>query len=257
MASEAELRSVRGRLLGLIDEARIVRVEIERPGPEVIDGFLALGDLCSTVSDALDELGVGGGIGASRLQPRVPGTRLVGPAITIRYAPEGANVGAIRSRGERARLADRDLYGVGRAGDVAVFDVQGFEGASIMGGLSARWARRLGIAGCVVDGAVRDVEAIRRDGVPVWSRAVTPVSGKHRLAAVEINASVSLAGLPVSPGDLVVADETGVCVVPRDHIDATLAICRASEESERALIEAIEGGLEPEEVVKILRPDRW
>ena len=198
MASEAELRSVRGRLLGLIDERRILRVDVDRPGPDAIAGFLALGDLCSTVSDALDELGVGGGVAASRLQPRVPGARVVGPAITIRYAPEGANVGAIRARGERARLADRDLYAVGQAGDVAVFDVHGFEGASIMGGLSARWARRLGIAGCVVDGAVRDVEAIRRAELPVWARAVTPVSGKHRLAAVEINGEVSLAGLPVS-----------------------------------------------------------
>jgi regulator of RNase E activity RraA len=257
MASSSELDSVRGRLLGLIPEERIVKVAIERPSATTVAAFLALADMCSTVSDALDELGAGGAVAGDVLQPRVPGARVCGPAITIRYRPEGGSVGALVQRGERARLADRDLYGVGRPGDVAVFDCGGFGGASVMGGLSGRWARRLGIAGCVVDGAVRDLDAIRSDGVPVWSRALTPVSGKHRLAAVEINGETALAGVPVRPGDLVLADETGICVVPGAQIDAVLDVCRRAEEAERSLIAAIEGGLTPEEVVKILSPDRW
>jgi len=73
-----------------------------------------------------------------------------------------------------------------------------------MGGLSARWARRLGIAACVVDGAIRDLESIQRQGLPVWSRAVTPVTGKFRMRAVEINGVVSIADATVEPGDLIV-----------------------------------------------------
>lgn len=257
VATEEELASVRARLLGLISEDRIRAVEIRRPSRAVIESFLELADLCSTISDALDELGVGGAVSGRVLQQRLEGSRVIGPAITIRYCPEGGTPGALVARGEPAKLADRDLYAVGRPGDVAVFDCGGFEGASVMGGLSGSWARRLEIAACVIDGAIRDLDSIRRDGIPVWSRAVTPVSGKHRLQAVEINGAVSLGGVPVLPGDLIAADETGVCIVPAAHAEAVLRICLASEDAERSLLDAIKRGASPEEVAKILRPDRW
>jgi 4-hydroxy-4-methyl-2-oxoglutarate aldolase len=253
---EDELARVRPRLLGLADEERIARIDIPRPDPEVVAGFLALTDLTSTAVDALDEFGVGGGIGASELAPRSAG-RICGPAITIRYAGEGGSVGAIKGRGERARLAERDLYGIGEAGDVAVFDCGGRVDASVLGSLSARWARRLGIAGCVVDGAVRDLDSVLEIGLRVWSRGVTPVSGKHRLQAVELNGTVSLAGLTVEPGDLVLADQTGVCIVPAARAAEVLERCRALEEAERQIDVAIDSGLEPAEIAASLRPDRW
>jgi 4-hydroxy-4-methyl-2-oxoglutarate aldolase len=256
VAEERELAAVRDRLLGLVEEERIARVELARPDAAVVAGFLALGDLCSTASDALDSLGVGGGVGASTLRPLASG-RLCGPAITIRYGAEGGSVGALVARGERARLAERDLYGIGESGDVAVFDCGGFTGASVMGSLSARWARRLGIAGCVVDGAVRDVDSILAVGLPVWSRGVTPVSGKHRLRAIELNGTVSLAGLTVEPADLVLADATGVCVVPGSRAAEVLERCRELEAAEREIEDAIDSGREPAEIARTLRPDRW
>ena len=158
---------------------------------------------------------------------------------------------------ERARLAERDLYGIGRAGDVAVFDCGGFVGASVMGSLSARWARRLGIAGCVIDGAVRDVDSIVALGVGVWSRGITPVSGKHRLRPLELNGRVSIAGMAVEPGDLVLADSTGVCVVPAASADPVLARCRELEVAEQAIERAIDSDATPEEIARSLRPDRW
>jgi 4-hydroxy-4-methyl-2-oxoglutarate aldolase len=257
MATEAELAPVRERLLGLVEEERIARVDIERPGKDVVAGLLALSDLCSTVSDALDALGVGGAVGASVLAPLRPATRICGPAITIRYTAEGGSPAALLARGERARLAERDLYGIGRGGDVAVFDCHGFTGASVMGSLSARWARRLGIAGCVVDGAIRDVDSVLEVGVPVWSRGITPVSGKHRLRAVELNGPIALAGLTVEPGDLVLADATGVCVVPRERALDVLERARASEAAEREVETAIDSGSTPEQIARELRPDRW
>jgi 4-hydroxy-4-methyl-2-oxoglutarate aldolase len=257
MATEAELEPVRGRLLGLVEEERIARVEIERPGEDVVEGFLALADLCSTVSDALDALGVGGAVGAGTLSPLRPATRVCGPAITIRYTAEGGSPAALIARGERARLAERDLYGIGRSGDVAVFDCHGFTDASVMGSLSARWARRLGIAGCVVDGAIRDVDSVLEIGLPVWSRGATPTSGKHRLRAVELNGTIALAGLTVEPGDLVLADATGVCVVPRERALDVLDHARRAEAAEREIEAAIDGGAPPEQIARDLRPDRW
>jgi 4-hydroxy-4-methyl-2-oxoglutarate aldolase len=257
MATEQELASVRPRLFGLIAEERIVAVDIERPRRELLDAFLELTDLTPSISDALDELGAGGGAGAGTLKPLRPGQRVIGPAITIRYAPQGGSPGALAGRGEPARLADRDLYNVGRPGDVAIFDCAGNVEASVMGGLSAAWAHRVEIAGCVIDGAVRDVEGIREEGVPVWSRGLTPVSGKHRLEAIEINGVVSIAGLAVRAGDVIAADDSGVCVIPREHVEAVRDIALAAEHAEREVTAAIASGASPEAVAQILRPDRW
>jgi len=257
MASEAELAGVRDQLLGLVDEERITRVEIPRPATEVVQGFLALGDLSSTASDVLDALGIGGSVGASVVRPLDARARLCGPAITIRYGAEEDSVEALVARGEPARLAERDLYGIGRVGDVAVFDCEGFTGASVMGSLSARWARRLGIAGCVVDGSVRDVESILEVGIPVWSRGITPVSGKHRLQALELNGTVTFAGLVAEPGDIVLADAVGVCIVPGGRAVEVLDRCTALAAAEREVEEAIDGGAEPAEIARRLRPERW
>jgi regulator of RNase E activity RraA len=257
MATEQELAPIRSRLFGLIAEERITAVHIRRPAQDALEAFLGLTDLSPSVSDALDELGVGGGVPASTLCPLRDGQRAVGPAITIRYLPQGGSPGALSERGEPARLADRDLYGVGQAGDIAVFDCGGQDEASVMGGLSAAWARRLQIGACIIDGAVRDVEAIRAEGPSVWSRGRTPVSGKHRLEAIEINGTVSLAGVMVHPGDLVVADDSGVCVVPQAHIEAVRAIAVAAERAEREVTDAILNGASPVDVASIRAPERW
>lgn len=104
MAEERELAVVRGRLLGLVGEERIARVAVARPDAAVVAGFLELGDLCSTVSDALDGLGAGVGIGSSELRP-LAARRLCGPAITIRYGAEGGSVGALAAQGERGHAS--------------------------------------------------------------------------------------------------------------------------------------------------------
>jgi 4-hydroxy-4-methyl-2-oxoglutarate aldolase len=257
LAGEEELAAVRPNLLGLIDERLITVVDIPRPSADVVQAFLRIGDLTSTVSDALDDLGIGGRASACDLAPLQHGVRVCGPAITIRYVREGSNVGALKARGERPKLADRDLYGVGKPGDVAVFDCHGSPDASVMGGLSARWARRTGMAACVIDGAVRDVGTIRELGQPVWARGRTPRSGKHRMEPVEINGTVEVAGVKVCPGDLIVADDTGVCIVPLASVDDVLRLCLEGEEAERELIEAIDRGLSTPEIVRILRPERW
>jgi 4-hydroxy-4-methyl-2-oxoglutarate aldolase len=257
MATEEELAAVRPRLFGLIAEERIKAVDIARPPRELLDSFFELTDLASAVSDALDELGLGGGAAASTLAPIAAGQRIVGPAITIRYVPQGGSVAAFESSGEAARLADRDLYNVGQPGDVAIFDCGGHVGSSVMGGLSAAWAKRVGIAGCIVDGAVRDVQGIREEGVAVWARGFTPVSGKHRMEAIEINGSVTIAGMAVNPGDVVVADDTGVCVIPASAVEAVRDIAIEAERAERDVVAAISSGATPEEVARILRPERW
>ena len=86
-----------------------------------------------------------------------------------------------------------------------------------------------GIVSPLTAGGIRDVGHSRRVGYPVWATEVTPVTGKWRIETVEINGDVQIAGVRVSPGDIVVADETGVCFIP---------VARAAEVLERALAKA-------------------
>jgi 4-hydroxy-4-methyl-2-oxoglutarate aldolase len=257
MATEIELERVRPRLFGLIAEERIAAVDIERPSADSLKDFHELTDLSPAVSDALDELGVGGSAPGSTLVPLSDGQRIVGPAITIRYVAHGGNIGAVTERGERGGLADRDMYNIGQAGDVGVFDCGGYTAGSVIGGLSAAWARRVELAGCVVDGAIRDVEGIRDGGLPIWSRGRTPASGKHRVAAAEINGVVSIAGMVVRPGDVIVADGSGVCVIPIEYVDEVKEIALEAERAERKLTAAIGDGASIEDVARILRPEKW
>jgi 4-hydroxy-4-methyl-2-oxoglutarate aldolase len=257
MATEEDLAPVRARMLGTIDESRIVRVSISRPAPEVVARYLALSDLASTVSDALDEEGVGGSIAASTLEPVSQGNRVCGPAITVRYVPAGGSPGAHYARSDKPLLADRDLYQIGEPGDVAVFDCAGRADVSVMGGMSAAWAKQVGIAGCVIDGGVRDVGSMRKLGNSVWSRGRTPTTGRHRLEAIEINGVVHLAGVQVVPGDLVVADDSGVCVVPEAHILSVLQRCEQSERAEAGVLALMSEGRNAADIASVLPFEQW
>jgi len=248
VADPQELESVRHRLFGLVSEDIIREVSITRPPSDLSRDLVKIEDVTSVVSDAMDRLGVGARLSGSALKPLSPGQRICGPAVTIRYTHHGGEAFAIRGRGERSRLGDRDLYALAQPGDVAVFDCGGSVLGSVMGAISARWATRFGIAGCVVDGAVRDVEGIQALGVPVWSRAVTPNSGNFRMAAIEINGTVSCGGGLVRPGDLVVADSTGVCVIPFENAAMVVAEVKKILAAEESVISAIEAGHEPREM---------
>jgi regulator of RNase E activity RraA len=146
---------------------------------------------------------------------------------------------------------------MGRAGDVAVFDNGARADVSVIGGLSATWAKRVGIAACIVDGGVRDVGTIRRLHHPVWSRGRTPITGRHRLEAVEINGTVRIGNVQVRPGDLVAADETGVCVIPRSHIQLVLERCLSGEAAEAQVIALLEKGAAMSQVLAVLSADKW
>jgi 4-hydroxy-4-methyl-2-oxoglutarate aldolase len=102
---------------------------------------------------------------------------------------------------------------------VLVTDTGGNLDISNMGGQSCTVAQTRGLAGSIVFGAVRDATTIRRIGYPVWSSGITPITGKFRIEAIEMNGPVRVHDVQVIPGDLIVADDSGVCVVPFEHVD--------------------------------------
>jgi regulator of RNase E activity RraA len=220
-------------LLGKLAPEAVGMMELPRLARDILEGFGALGDLTGTTSDALDECGIAG---VALLRPTEPRARIVGQAVTVLNVPlkEFAFKGI-------SGLAEIEAHNLAEPGDVLV--IQGVAGISSMGGISASVGRRQGEAGAVVDGAVRDIDHSRAIGYPVWSSGVSPVTGKWRIRTVAVNKPVSIAGVEVRPGDLVVADECGVCFVPLGRAAEVLEKARQIEQSERFRLEKLAAGL--------------
>ncbi|MBI5966784.1 MAG: RraA family protein [Deltaproteobacteria bacterium] len=247
----------RRRLMGLIPAERIVTWQILRPPKSLLQELLTYDGLTPTISDILDSLGIAGAIPGSVLRPVIPEKKIAGPAITLKYAPERLTPGQSFHEKAKAKLADRDAYALTEPGDVVVIDGGGRGDISAMGGLSTLVAKKYGLAGNVVDCGVRDVGEMRTLDYPVWSRGVTPITGKFRFEALEINGPVVCGGVSVSPGDLVVADDSGVVFVPQKFIKIVLDRAIEALKKEARIIEAIEEGSSMEEIKKILAPEKW
>jgi len=237
-------------LTGKIPRERIGTLELPRLSDDVLAAFRALEDLSGVVSDALDELGVAGAVPSSVLRPTNPAARLCGPALTVLNRPLGVPV-AQAVQANVSRLGEIEAHNLARAGDVLV--IQGVEGVSSMGAISASIGRRQGEAGAVVDGAVRDIAHSRGIGYPVWSKGASPITGKWRIETVAVNVPVSICGVSVKPGDLVVADEAGVCFVPHERAADVLAVAKKILRYEEDRMRQIADGVSVPDLAKAPR----
>lgn len=229
------------RLTGKVPSDAIRRFDLPKVDQSIIEGFLALGDLTSTVSDAMDELGLNGVVPGSKLKPTIPGSRVVGPALTLRNIEQPVH--AYKGAQERSsRLAEIEAHNLAAAGDVLV--IEGIADISNMGGISSTIAKRQGEAAAIVDGAIRDVAESVSIGFPRWASSVSPITGKWRIQTVEINGPIHICGVPVRPGDIVVADDDGVCFVPRDQAQRVLRRATEIRDGEQRRYNDIRAGID-------------
>jgi 4-hydroxy-4-methyl-2-oxoglutarate aldolase len=207
-----------GRIWGQVPADRIKKIKFARTEASVIKRYLALPDLTTTVSDALDGLGYQSVIPASYIKPLLPGKKLVGNVVTLRSIPERKTPTQGYIDKEPIKMSTREIYYMSEPGDVLVADFGGNLDVSNMGGQSCLVAKTKGFAGAIVNGAVRDVPAIREIDYPVWAAGATPITGKFRMEAMEINGPVTVHGVVVYPGDLAVADDSGICFIPHEFV---------------------------------------
>ncbi len=183
--------------------------DIIRPAPELTTRVARLAT--GTLANALDKAGLHVNV-ISHIKPVAPGLRFVGPAVTVR-----------ESSGEHGSFTSEDfavgsMIDAAQAGDAIVVDAGGAE-FSTWGGMASLAAKVKGIAGLMVDGAVRDLEEIAEFQFPVFSRHMTPTTGRLRLRIEAINEPVDIDGVRVEPGDIVVADGTGAVCLPRERAE--------------------------------------
>jgi regulator of RNase E activity RraA len=228
------------KLLGRIDPDRVMLPRTPAPPEGLVEGFRALGDASALVSDVLDELGIQGAVAASQLQPCLPGKAMVGVALTLRNETEPGDFAQKAARGAPMGMQDIVAHNLAAPGNVLV--VQGVAGISNLGGMSALIGKRQGEVGAIVDGGVRDVADFNSAGYAVWATGVTPVTGRWRIHTTQINGPVSICGIAVAPGDIVVADGTGVAFVPLARAAEVLLRCQDKLKLDDARCAAIARG---------------
>jgi 4-hydroxy-4-methyl-2-oxoglutarate aldolase len=200
------------------------------PPSDAVSRLRAL-DTCA-VSDALDALGLtGAALGIHSVTGR---HHLAGRAVTIDLV-EAGTVASPRHLGTAAIDASGP-------GDVIVVAHHGRPNVSGWGGVLSAGARKAGIEGVVVDGAVRDVDEATDLGLPVFALTGVPVTARGRVVERAWNVDVELAGVTVRPGDYVVADGSGVVFVPAASIDAVLDKAETIAAKERAMVARVHDG---------------
>ncbi len=200
----------------------LVIKNIKRPSIQWVDKFKNIP--ASIVSDCLNRHYAMTG----DLKPIFEGIRLVGPALTIQ-SMAGNNI--------MSHLA----LTFAKPGDVLVIDGRGYLGNSVWGGIQALYACKVGVSGLVVDGAIRDVEEMRKMRFPVYCKGITP-AGPHKGWADCVNVPIQCCGIPVNPGDLIIGDDDGVAVVPLERIEEVYEEALIRLKTEESWIQKIEKG---------------
>jgi len=205
--------------------------KLKRPPKEIIDGFRGIPT--STISSVTDGMAISSIIDG--LRPLVSGVRIAGAAFTIK-----AIVGE-RGIYSRADFPVGRVIGLMEKGDILVCDLSG-QPVSTMGGLGSLAMKLRGVAGMVVDGGTRDAEQIMRIGFPAYVRHVCATSAVTRVKWLAINVPVEIGRVRVCPGDIVVADDTSVAVVPADRATEILHQCQRREKLEAQFEEELRKG---------------
>ena len=194
---------------------------------------LAALDSCA-VSDALDHLGLSGATTGIRPMWGIP--KVVGYARTVEVV-EAAAAGDVKGR----HIATATVSSSG-PDDVIVIANQGRLGVSCWGDILTAAAQQRGIRGVVIDGACRDVDAITEAAFPVYARAGVPVTARGRIVERSGDVPVTFGGVLVTPGDLVIADASGVVVVPAARAEEVIAAAERLATRQAAMLDAVRSG---------------
>lgn len=192
--------------------------DIVRPPQALINGFAGIP--VANIADNMNRMSCMN----AKIRP-INDVPLLGPAFTVKSRP-GDNL-----------LLHRALD-LAQPGDIVVVDAQGDLTNSVMGELMALWAVQRGIGGFVVDGAIRDIGALKRMGMPIYAAGVTP-AGPYKDGPGEINVAVACGGVVVHPGDILVGDEDGIVVINPHDAEILLEKSRAKSRMERKVMEDI------------------
>ena len=178
----------------------------------------------ANISDSMSRMTAGG----ARLRPMHGGGVLAGPAFTVKTRP-GDN------------LMIHKAMAIAEPGDVIVVDAGGDLTNALIGEMMLTRIIKSGLAGIVIDGAVRDAGFIRGQKFPVYAAGVTH-RGPYKNGPGEINVPIAIDGMVIEPGDLIIGDDDGLLCVGFDDVDEVLKAATAKYEAEQKQIGNINAG---------------
>lgn len=189
----------------------------------------------STLANALDDVGLHNNV-IVNIKSVAPGFRFAGPAVTIQ-----------ESTGDYGTFPSSDfkvgaMIDAAGPGDVIVVDGGGVH-ASTWGGMASCAAKHKGIAGLIVHGGVRDLEEIIEFDFPVFATHMVPTTGRTRLKVESINEPISIDGVTVAPGDMMVGDGTGLVVLPQARAEEITALAEEFARDDAAAVKDLQAGL--------------
>ncbi|MER7717632.1 RraA family protein [Streptomyces flaveolus] len=190
---------------------------------ETLKAFRAIAT--ASLADAVEQHGRRGYLSGAVHQVAPGAGTLVGPAVTVREIPAAESVPPTHAL---------EAIDESPAGSVVCIDAGGAD-VAVWGGLMTAGAAVRGLAGCVLDGGVRDVTEITRDfpDFAVYARSTVPATTLGRIRTVALNEPVTVGGVDIRPGDLIVADRDGVVRVPADLVEDVLRTAQEIEEREK------------------------
>jgi 4-hydroxy-4-methyl-2-oxoglutarate aldolase len=191
---------------------------------KIISEFKKLDTTC--VSDALDKLGIPCGLYG--IKPIIQGKKICGRAFTVHYVPCGINKGTVG-----------DFLDDVKAGEVIVIDNGGRDYCTVWGDIMTITANKMGIEGTVIDGVCRDIPGIKKEKYAVYSKGWYMVTGKDRVEVDAVNVPISVSGIQIKPGDIILGDDTGVIVIPKDVEEKALEIARSVDKTELLIINEV------------------
>ena len=211
-----------------------------------VDGFTPVpGDerlTTAIVSDSCDAAGVRHQVLRGRLAPIAPGSRAIGRARTVQFAPSLAD-DADDPYGEAIDFIDSLA-----AGQFVAIATDRSDASAFWGELFSAAAIGTGAVGVVTDGNLRDTDRIAALGFPAFSASRRPIDYRARMRIVGADTAITLCGVRIDPGDLVMADDDGVVVIPRSDEDAVLRLARERAARETTVLTELLGGASLREV---------
>jgi regulator of RNase E activity RraA len=193
--------------------------------------FMALST--TNISDALDALGLKGA--TYGIRPMMQGWgKVVGRAVTLKMTAAGSVKGKTHLGVKAIDLAD--------TGDIIVIDNGGRLDTSCWGGILANGAQMKGVSAVVIDGACRDLDECAEIDFPVFARGTVVATARGRVMEENTNVMIQFGGVQVSPGDVVMADRSGVVIIPWEHVGEVLKKAEQLFEKEESMIKEIRAG---------------
>ena len=191
------------------------------------------------ISDVMDKLGIRSAMG-SNIRPLRPGIKIAGPAVTVKRIRNPENLG--KEDFKDYKMALQETIDSAREGDVIVISADKDTEVATWGGNMTVRAVVNKLAGAVIDCGIRDSKELIEMGFPIFMRSIIPAAGTTRLTTVGVNIPIICGDILVHPGDMIVGDDDGVAVIPKDLAEEVLKMAEELEETERKSAQYIREG---------------